>query len=263
MATGEPDMKSRNLGRALVVLGIIAIVLSMGWWAWYYNLVIQGLGPKPTFTHPMRCLLWTADVCTQAQATAVKAAKGAPQIPAYNPLALLGSILVLLAGLFVVWRSTSTQPYPVTPPGEPTLFVPKLEPFYAWTRDLSWLVVRVAAGGTLLTVGIDKVLNRDINVFATGSLARRGIEPAMPLAYFTYFVESVGALMIVLGLFTRFFGAALAIQFFIITFIAQFSTSVLPARGWGIFLMWGLLFFAIALRGGGPYSLDRRIGKEL
>jgi len=27
--------------------------------------------------------------------------------------------------------------------------------------------------------------------------------------------------------------------------------------------MWGLLFFAIALRGGGPYSLDRKIGREL
>jgi uncharacterized membrane protein YphA (DoxX/SURF4 family) len=28
-------------------------------------------------------------------------------------------------------------------------------------------------------------------------------------------------------------------------------------------LMWGLLFFAIALRGGGPYSLDRLLGREL
>lgn len=28
-------------------------------------------------------------------------------------------------------------------------------------------------------------------------------------------------------------------------------------------LIWGILFFAIALRGGGAYSLDRMIGKEL
>jgi len=27
--------------------------------------------------------------------------------------------------------------------------------------------------------------------------------------------------------------------------------------------MWGIIMFAIALRGGGPYSLDRVIGKEL
>ena len=252
-------MKSRNLGRALVILGIIAIVLSLGWWAWYYNSVVQGLGPKPTFTHPMRCLLWTADVCTQAQA----ASKVTTQIPPYNPLALLGSILVLLIGLFVVYRSTSTQPYPVTPPGEPKLFVPKLEPFYAWVRDLSWPLIRIATGGTLLAIGIDKVLNRDIGVFASGSMARRGLEPSVPLAYFIYFLETGGALMIILGLFTRFFGAALAIEFFIITFVAQFSTGFLPARGWGIFVMWGLLFLAIALRGGGPYSLDRALGREL
>ena len=28
-------------------------------------------------------------------------------------------------------------------------------------------------------------------------------------------------------------------------------------------LFWGLVMFAIALRGGGPYSLDRKIGREL
>jgi hypothetical protein len=30
-----------------------------------------------------------------------------------------------------------------------------------------------------------------------------------------------------------------------------------------LFLMWGIMMFAIALRGGGPYSVDRAIGKEL
>jgi hypothetical protein len=30
-----------------------------------------------------------------------------------------------------------------------------------------------------------------------------------------------------------------------------------------LFVMWGIIMFAIALRGGGPYSLDRKIGKEL
>jgi len=27
--------------------------------------------------------------------------------------------------------------------------------------------------------------------------------------------------------------------------------------------MWGLVLLAIALRGGGPFSLDRKIGREL
>jgi hypothetical protein len=30
-----------------------------------------------------------------------------------------------------------------------------------------------------------------------------------------------------------------------------------------LFVLFGVVFFAIALRGGGPYSLDRQIGKEI
>ncbi len=224
----------RNQGRALVIVGIIAIILSMGWWAAYYNEVIRALGPKPSLTHPMRCLLWTADVCSQAQAAAATA-KVAPKLPAYSALALWGSLVVLFLGMLVVYRSESPLHSPVTPAGEPKLLFPRLEPFYAWTRDLSWLIVRMAAGGVLLAVGIDKVLHRDIAAFAAGSMARRGLEPALPLAYVVYFLESGGALMIILGLFTRFFGAALAIEFFIITFVAQFHTGFLPYRGWGAF----------------------------
>ena len=252
-------MMARNLGRMLVLLAVLAVILSFAWWAAYYNAIIGALGPKAALTHPMNCLLWTADICVQPQA----AAKVQQNIRAYTPLAMWGSLVVLFLGLFVVNRTISTQPYPTTPPEEPALIIPTLEPFYAWVRDLSWLVVRIAAGGTLLAVGIDKVLNRDIVAFAAGSMAKRGLEPSLPLAYFIYFLETGGAVMIILGLFTRFFGAALAIQFFIITFVAQFQTGYLPGRGWGIFLMWGLLFFAIALRGGGPYSLDRLLGREL
>lgn len=31
----------------------------------------------------------------------------------------------------------------------------------------------------------------------------------------------------------------------------------------GISAAWDLIFFAISLRGGGPYSVDRRIGREV
>jgi len=35
------------------------------------------------------------------------------------------------------------------------------------------------------------------------------------------------------------------------------------AGGYEYVLFLGIVMFAIALRGGGPYSLDRKIGKEL
>ena len=72
--------------------------------------------------------------------------------------------------------------------------------------------------------------------------------------------------MIMLGLFTRLIAPMIAIQFFIITFVAHFANGygwTNPRGGWEFPLMWGLIFLAIALRGGGPYSLDRAIRREL
>jgi putative oxidoreductase len=95
-------------------------------------------------------------------------------------------------------------------------------------------------------------------------MARRGIEPAIAAAYAVFFLETVGAVLIIIGLFTRFFAAALAIEFAVITFVAHWSAGFAAGRGgWEYPLFWGLIFFAIALRGGGPYSLDRKLGWEL
>jgi putative oxidoreductase len=156
---------------------------------------------------------------------------------------------------------------------EPKPIIPPLASFYSHTRELSWLVVRLTAGGMLLVHGIvktmaaaDKGLAAWVAGFAAGGLARRGIEPAVPLAYAVLAIETIGAVLIILGLFTRFAAAAAAIEFALITFVAHwangfgFSSS---GGGWEYPLFWGLILFAIALRGGGPYSLDRKLGWEL
>jgi putative oxidoreductase len=64
----------------------------------------------------------------------------------------------------------------------------------------------------------------------------------------------------VLGLATRVFAAVVAIEMAVITFV------VMVRQGWGRMefpLLWGILMFAIALRGGRPWSLDRVIGREI
>jgi putative oxidoreductase len=148
-----------------------------------------------------------------------------------------------------------------TPEGQ-RLFIPALAPFYARVTDLSWLLVRLTAGLMLLPHGIPK-WHAGIAAFATGSLARRGIEPSLPLAYAVGLIETVGAVCIALGLFTRFFAAAAAIHLLVVTLIHMPQGFAWTARGYEYPLMWGLILFAIALRGGGPYSLDRKIGREL
>jgi putative oxidoreductase len=146
---------------------------------------------------------------------------------------------------------------------DPRPLIPALAPFYACTADLSWLIVRVTAGLMLLPHGIPKVFTQGVGAFAAAGLAKRGIEPALPLAYVVAFLETIGGLCIALGLFTRFFAAAVAIE------MAVIATAHIPQgfgwanRGYEYALFWGLIMFAIALRGGGPYSADRRIGQEL
>jgi DoxX-like protein len=90
---------------------------------------------------------------------------------------------------------------------------------YSHTRDLLWLVVRLTAGGMLLVHGIMKVMpmaengfTATIAAFATGSMARRGIEPAIYAAYAVFFLETVGAVMIILGLFTRLGGSCRGVR---------------------------------------------------
>ena len=154
---------------------------------------------------------------------------------------------------------------------EPKLIIPALASFYAQTRDLSWLVIRLTAGGMLLVHGIMKVMpmsekgiTATIEAFAAGSMARRGIEPAIVAAYAVILLETIGAVLIMLGLFTRFIAAAAAIQFAVITFVAHFPLGFTWSKGgWEYPLFWGLIIFAITLRGGGPYSLDRKLGWEL
>ena len=127
-------------------------------------------------------------------------------------------------------------------------------------------VIRLTVGGMLLTHGIIKVMTTTVTAFAAGSLARRGIEPALPLAYVVWFMETVGAICIMVGLFTRFFAIAAVIEFIVIIFVAHWGHGFMwsrPGGGWEYPLLWGLMFFAVALRGGGPYSLDRKIGWEL
>ena len=167
--------------------------------------------------------------------------------------------------------STITSAPPAVPAGEPKPIIAPLASFYAQSRDLAWLVIRLTAGGMLLVHGIlkampmaEKGFAATIEAFAAGSLARRGIEPHLAGAYVVFFLETIGAIMLMLGLFTRLIAAAIAIEFAIITFVAHWPLGFSWSRGgWEFPLFWGLIVFAIALRGGGPYSLDRKLGWEL
>jgi putative oxidoreductase len=251
-------MAARNLGRTLVIVGIFGIIGSIVWWEASYDAAIRALGRNLQFSHPLGCLFFTSAACAQAKATAILGSW-----PAYNPAALWVSLAVVLAGLVAIYRSAPVGPAPVTPPGEPRLLFAKLEPFYAWARDLSWPIVRFTVGGVLLAGGIRKLMEGTFAGFAANSMARRGIDPS--IAYYIYFNEIIGATLMMLGLFTRFVAALLAVELAVVTYVVLPNgfASNSPGGGWVYPFVLGALCFAIALRGGGPYSLDRALGREL
>ena len=131
---------------------------------------------------------------------------------------------------------------------EPKLIFPGLGGFYAAVSDLWYPMIRVAAGGSLLFHGWGKIAAGQFTV--APSLIKYGIGPAEPL----------GHIVVILGLATRFFAAGIAIEMAVIAFVVKMSLGFAQME---LFVMFGVIFFAIALRGGGPYSLDRMIGKEL
>jgi putative oxidoreductase len=143
----------------------------------------------------------------------------------------------------------------------PRLLVPQLKSFYQWAEPISWLLIRLTAGLMIIPHGWPKLM-MGINATAQMALVKRGIAPAEPLAVVLITLETLGGLCVALGLFTRFWAAAITIEMSVIVYhsLPKFGWT---ERGYEYPLMWGLVMLAIALRGGGPYSLDRLIGKEL
>jgi len=145
---------------------------------------------------------------------------------------------------------------------EPTPILPFLRPFYAAVIPLAWPLVRIAVGWDLIVHGWGKIMRGPAQQAAL--LARDGTDYGVGFAVFLIFIEFVGGIAIALGLFTRFFAAAVAIEMGYLTFVHYWHNGFSWLnRGYEYTLLWGLVTLAIALRGGGPYSLDRKLGREL
>jgi putative oxidoreductase len=145
---------------------------------------------------------------------------------------------------------------------EPAPLLSGLSSIYENLGTLHWPLIRATAGIILFTHGWPKLMAGAQAVAAT-TLTKRGIEPALPLAYALIFLETVGAICITIGLLTRPIAIALVIEFAVIVYQHIPNGYAWTGRGWEYPLLWGLIFLAIAIRGGGPYSVDRAIGREV
>ena len=146
---------------------------------------------------------------------------------------------------------------------DPRPLIPALGRYYGVTSDLAYLVVRVTVGLMLIPHGYIKTMAMGASAVAA-MLTRYGIEPALPFAYLIIAIETIGGIMIAIGLLTRPVAVLAVIEFIVIIFVAHWHRGY-GASGGGIEfpLMWGLMLLAITLRGGGPWSVDRKLGWEV
>jgi len=145
--------------------------------------------------------------------------------------------------------------------GGTKLVFPGLSGFYATMEPIAYAIVRVVFGWIMIMHGWPK-WTRGAEAVGTAFANNYGLPRS--LAYFAIFLEVIGGAAVVIGLFTRFFASALAIELLIAMFAAHWAKGFSVGQGgYEYVLFLGIVCFMLAIRGGGAYSVDRAIGKEL
>ena len=143
------------------------------------------------------------------------------------------------------------------------LIFPVLAPFYEALSPLSYSFMRFATGAVLVPHGIQKIMLGSAANLATNIDKQTGLPSPLMWAYFAIFAESVCAICLTIGLFTRVAALIILIEMVTIVLYLQWQFGYFwTVRGYEYALLWSLLCLAILFRGGGRYSVDRLLGKE-
>ena len=146
---------------------------------------------------------------------------------------------------------------------DPKPILPALGQYYTLTSDIAYLLVRVTAGAFVFVHGWTKAAAMT-HAGLTGYFAKLGLEPAGLWAYYIPFNETIIALLVVIGLWTRPAALLLVIEFIVLILVVHVPRGYgMAVNGVEFPLFWLMVLIAVLLRGGGPWSVDRKIGKEL
>ncbi len=156
---------------------------------------------------------------------------------------------------------------------KPEYYIGFLGGIWQSLAKFAYPIVRITTGALLIPHGYAKLFEgayKGTSFFMAMTLgghpkAEAGQFAASwyPIAYYLGTLEMVGGAMLVIGLFTR----VIAVQ--VIGFMLVAMTMVhwsfgyfWNKAGWEMPLMWLLLAIVVLIRGGGDYSIDKKLGKE-
>jgi putative oxidoreductase len=142
------------------------------------------------------------------------------------------------------------------------LLVPALAKLYRPLASYSYAFMRFCTGAILIPHGYAKLFEG--GVWRTGGIASMGLWPPIVWSFLVAGVEFFGAIMLAVGFLTRLAAASIAIEMLVIVFFKQWQFGYFwTNKGYEFPLLWGLLSIAVFFRGGGRYSVDHWLGKEL
>ncbi|HXP75987.1 MAG TPA: DoxX family protein [Stellaceae bacterium] len=146
------------------------------------------------------------------------------------------------------------------------LIFPGLAALYQRFSPLSYPLMRFIAGAILIPHGYVKLFGGVAPIVANNILAKLDFPFPLAWAYWLGILELLGGAMLAIGLLTRPIALLLVIEFIVITFFWNFRFGFsFTAQGGGFEypLVLLILYVAIFFQGGGRYSLDRLVGREI
>ena len=144
--------------------------------------------------------------------------------------------------------------------------IPALQTLTNLLTPLGEPLVRVATGLLLVPHGAQKLFGwfGGYGLEATGQFFATQLGLPASLALVTGLIEFVGGLMLAAGLLTRPVAALVFGLMAVATLQVHLSLGFFwTSGGFEYPLFWGLAALSFVIRGGGPYSLDALIGREI
>jgi len=151
----------------------------------------------------------------------------------------------------------------------PQLLIPMLGPLYERLNPCVDPLLRVVTGLWLVPHGAQKLFgwwampNSPPDLAAMSQAFEQHLGLPGFFAPLAALIEFVGGIMLVLGLLTRPVAAVVFVEFLVIVFLVHMPHGFFAqGGGYEYPMMWGILAFTVAIRGGGRWSLDHAVGRE-
>ena len=135
---------------------------------------------------------------------------------------------------------------------------------------LGFTILRIGAGAIVVRHGLSQLMGGEDSL-AQSALTQLGVSASPVTGYLIVYLELIGGACVAVGLFTRAFSGALAVEmlwvasvFWSYPYIMSHSTSSVSSdyELWGFPLVLALVMVVVAVHGGDRWSIDRLLEKR-